>query len=522
MLKGTQPVIQKEQQKKGYLFVRLFIVLTCVLFGCSGCSTLPDSFVDLPPVSLPESTVSLPEEDTLNFTISYSATDSLSPYATTSRTNLDLAPLLFEGLTAMDMEWDVQTRLASSVTAQDATHIQAVLRTDIRFSDGSALTAADVVASFQLAKESPNYKVLLANVTGAEAQGETTVVFTLTAGDPHYMACLTFPITKQGSALIGSGPYVMQNTPPQLVKNPYYNGTVALETIYLRHLVDNEEMLRGLESGTIHYYFNDLSDGEVPRISNATTSVPLPSLIFLGINSHHKDLSNALVRTALSEAIDRSILCAYAFAGHAQPAVTPFSPNWKPVVEFKGYNTGENVAVAVAQLEQAGYNTRSDTAIENGKDLTLSLLYTGGNSFRREAAQLIKQQLEKTGITVELVDCSFDEYKNRLEDGDFDLYLGEVRLPANMSLSSLLTKGGAASFGIDSNGAGAQAFARYLSGETDLAAFCTAFAGDMPFIPVCYRQGIAAYNRNISQISPHAFNLFYDVGKWHVPSSVLE
>lgn len=91
-----------------------------------------------------------------------------------------------------------------------------------------------------------------------------------------------------------------------------------------------------------------------------------------------------------------------------------------------------------------------------------------------------------------------------------------------MSLSSLLTKGGAASFGIDSNGAGAQAYARYLSGETDLAAFCTAFAGDMPFIPVCYRQGIAAYNRNISQISPHGFNLFYDVGKWHVPSSVLE
>lgn len=113
---------------------------------------------------------------------------------------------------------------------------------------------------------------------------------------------------------------------------------------------------------------------------------------------------------------------------------------------------------------------------------------------------------------------SFSDLEKRLDKGDFDLYIGEIRLSANMSLSPLLTEGGAAAYGIDQAGAAAQAYAAYLAGEKTLADFCAAFVQDPPFLPLCWRQGIAAYDRNMSGVTPTAFDVYHGIEGWTLPS----
>ena len=489
------------------------------LLSLAGCSTLPKGAdqSSAPPASAPESTVSSPEEP-LDFTICYSSEDSLNPYKAKTQVNVLLASLLYDSLTVLDDQWQPQLSLAASVTKEDPRRYRVALRENAVFSDGSAVTAADVVSSFNQAKSSETYQALLLNLLSCTAEADE-VVFTLAAPDPQFSACLTFPILREGTddAPVGGGRYLLEKGErPRLIWNSHYEGEHSTDVIYLRYLADRDSMIRGLETGVVSYYFDDLSNGEIPRISTASASIQLPNLVFLGFNSENEHLSKPAVRRAIDAAVNRAGIADSSFAGRAVAAQSPFPPVWEPAVEIKGFETGENLDAAVAQLEQAGYNTKG--AAGQGETLSLTLLCSDSNSFRLAAAKQLEEQLEKAGIAVTVESMGFSDLEKRLEKGDFDLYIGEIRLTANMSLSPLLTEGGAAAYGINPEGAAAQAWSAYLAGEKTLADFCADFVEDSPFLPLCWRQGIAAYDRNMSGVTPTAFDVYYGLESWTLPS----
>lgn len=488
----------------------------------SGCATLPEGWKPAGDASSAPS-ASAPASVPVTLTLSYSGEDTFNPYAAKTAVNLYFAGLLYEGLTAFDENLVPQPALAASVTAADPLKPVAALRTDARFSDGSVVTAADVAESFRLAKASANYAALLANVQSAQANKDGTVTFTLAARDRNYQACLSFPVLKAGTASakapVGTGPYVFRDgEEPSLEANSHARTAPATATVALKSLSDEAAILHGLESGMVSFYFSDLAGGEIPRTSSATMDVPLNYLVFLGFNSKKDGLSDASVRQALSAAVSRRELTQTAFAGRATPAPTPFPPFWGPAAEIKGFPESENIASAVAQLQKAGYNTTGESASadrDRGRNLSLELIVCQDNSFRRTAAQTVKSQLAKAGVEVTVTELAFSEYESRLSKGQFDLYIGEVRLTAAMSLRPFFS-GGDASWGIAADSAAAAAYAQYQAGALTLQECVDAFVQDVPFAPLCWRKGIAAYNRAVSGVSPHALNLYYRVEKWAV------
>lgn len=64
--------------------------------------------------------------------------------AAKTRVNLDLATLLYSGLTTLDESFTPQMAAATSVSSGDATHWTAVIREGALFSNGSQVTPADV------------------------------------------------------------------------------------------------------------------------------------------------------------------------------------------------------------------------------------------------------------------------------------------------------------------------------------------------------------------------------------------
>ena len=321
---------------------------------------------------------------------------------------------------------------------------------------------------------------------------------------------------EAGKAPVGGGPYVYRpgENSYTLEANGRSGKTLSIPSIRLLHLPDDVAMLHGLENGSISFYYSDLSSGDIPRTSHSSIQVPLNYLVFLGVNAGRGDLSSAAVRRALSNAIGRTEIAETAFAGRAQAAVTPFHPLWKPVVEMKGFSTVENLTQAVAELEAAGYNTKSGSVpSKNTKALTLELIYPTGNDFRKTTAELLTQQLAKANITLKATALEFSAYKDRLGKGDYDLYLGEIRLTGDMNLRPLLA-GGSASYGIQAAGAGAAAYGQYLAGGKTLAEFVEAFVQDVPYIPLCWRKGLAAYSRTMSHITPNASDIYYGIESW--------
>lgn len=496
-------------------FCALSAVLASLLWT-AGCTTLPKTVSSSSQTTSSKSTASGTSSGTAKtenkeFTLAYSSTDTLNPFKAATRNNLEICSLLYEGLTSMDSTLMPVMDLASSVSATSSTELTATLSPKAVFSDGTAVTADDVEASFELAKSSSNYRVLLSNVRSASAEGSGTIVFALSSPDPNALACLSFPVIKKGtdSSPVGSGRYVYKSgSSPTLKANSRNAAKPSISVIHLMDLPDGDSIVYALESGSISFSYTDLSDGEIPNTSGASVNVPLNYMVFLGVNANKTGLSDASVRTALSSAVDRTQIAASAFAGRAKATVSPFNPYWASASKLKGFETAENLTAAVAQLQKAGYNGTS------GNKLSLELVVSKGNSFYDAAAKLIKQQLANAGISVTVTALAYKDYCSRLKSGDFDLYLGEIRLPANMSLSSFFSSGGSTSWGIKTGGTSAAAYEKYRAGDNTLQEFTTTFVSDVPFIPLCWQEGMVSYNRSLTKVSPTAFDVFSNIEKW--------
>ena len=493
---------------------RLCAMLAAVCLLLCGCSDLPDVS---DPISDGVSAIDTPQTDTPErVAVAYSHDYTLNPYAAATVVNAQLSGLLYDSLTVIDAGLTPQLSLAAAVTPSDPTHLVVSLRAGAVFADGSAVTAGDVVTSFNEAKRSARYGALLSNVLSAGAdKKQGTVTFTLAAADPHYLAYFTFPVIKgstltaeKGQAPLGGGAYVLQSVDSgaQLVANPHYSPAPHYAAVELRHLPNHSARHYALASGEITYYYNDLTDGNLPGIVGANRAVPMNALLYVGVNGAHPALAVPQVRQAVSKLLDRAAVCTTAYASWAVPSAQPFHPQWSAMAAYAADPPADPEG-AIALLDGAGYVPRS------GKRLTLELIYSTDRTDRARVAELVRSQLEVGGVAVTLVPLTEAEYLQRLAAGQYDLYVGEIRLTADMSLRPLLM-GGAASYGVSRSGVAAVSYGQYLSGTLSLEEFLTAFDTDVPYIPVCWRHGLAAYDRRLTAITPTGYDPYSGFAAW--------
>lgn len=487
-------------------WICLLLTVLCVMssVGCAGQSDTSD------PVSDPSSLTGSDSSSPSTFAVPYSADDTLNPYAAATEVNLNLASLLYSGLFRLDGNFVPQMAMVQQCSQTDDTHIQVTLSGTV-FSDGSPVGIADVLASYRSARASANYKVLLDNVIAAQEE-KGRIVFTLRSPDPNAFACLTFPIYKAstatdevGQAPLGAGPYVLtyEEDTPSLTANPHATASLRYDTIGLRHLPNAERMYYGLTSGNITYYYNDLNTGDIPRVTGASAAVNMNALVFLGINSSREELSDSTVRRALSTLVDRKALAAATYAGWASAATAPFHPAWGAMADIRGVADTRDLASAVSMLEDAGYGTGADQ-----KKLSLELIYSNEGGFRTAAAERLRSEFEGAGIQLTVTPLTFAEYQSRLVAGRYDLYIGEIRMTANMDLTPLWQ------YGADKSGEAMAAYTQYRAGEKTLAEFCEVFSEQMPYIPLCWRCGFAAYDRRLATVTPHGYDSYYGIENW--------
>ncbi len=506
----------------------LVLILLCGLCACR------ENESDLSSLSENPSAVQTVD----GFTVAYNREDTLNPFAAKTELNVQLSGLLYETPVTIGENFMPQEAL-SAVKMPDPSHIITTVRAGAKFSDGTAVTAEDVRFSFEQAKSSENYAALLANFASVTVKGRD-VTFTLAKADINATANLVFPVVKRstvtdkaGQAPIGSGPYVYDAEKAVLVANPYYTDIPTFATIGLKHLVSETEVLQSLENGSIRYMYTDLS-GEIPRTLAKTSAVDLNRLTFLGVNSARPLTADPIFRKALSTAINRTALAANSYTGRALPATSPFHPKWQAAAGISTAPANDNAALAKQLLAEVLKKPITTTAATTGATVTattaatvsttaattaqttalrnFSLVYVTGNTCREAAVKMLTAAFADIGITVTPVPLHYADYLARLQSGDFDLYLGEIQLLPSMSLDPFLN-GGAASYGIYAPKTAA-AYNAWIRSEGELQAFVAAFGEEMPFIPLCWRQGLAAYSKAFSSVTPLAFHPYNGISEW--------
>lgn len=482
-------------------------------------------------------------------TLLYSAGDTFNPYTVKTDINRQICMLLYQPLVSLDNEFNPRYILAKTVKVKGKKCIVTIKKSV--FSDGTEITADDVVYSCRLAMKSKNsYSKKLYEVKSVSASNSNTIEFTLNKQDKYFANLLDFPIIKSESDTvadsdsviqppIGSGRYKVAKNKQSLVLNSKYSGKKSsIKKIMLINAPDSESVSHYAQIGAADMFYSDISDGEILRISGQKFDVNLNNLVYIGINRNNPTLNIYEIRQALSSGIDRSKICQNSYYNNALAATGFFNPVWSETSAVQNIQITQNKEITIENLEKIGYNRLDSKGIRknsNGYSLSFSLLVNSENRIRVAAAKAIASQLLEVGIKISVDEKPFKQYRNALKKGKFQLFLGEVKLTDNMDISCLVSEDGSAAFGLykkkdkdkadnksednkesaDNKTPDLSAIAPFevvkgfYSGKNTITDIAAVLQNDMPFVPVCYRTGVLFCNDNIENINSFSASDIY-------------
>jgi peptide/nickel transport system substrate-binding protein len=396
--------------------------------------------------------------------IYWQAASILNPYLSGGTKDLDASSVVLEPLARYDENGALVPFLAAEIptvanggVSEDLTSITWTLKEGLLWSDGTPVTAEDVVftAEYCLNEEMGcNAATNYADVASVEAIDDLTVKVTFAIPKPFPYGPFVSNVapiiqkaqfedcqgaraqecTEQNFGPIGTGPFVVTefraNDTVLYAANDNYrdpNKPFFSELIF-KGGGDAASAARAvLETGEADYAWNLQVEPEVLSamelagngkiVATFGTSVerlmvnftdPNPdlgdnrSLYTEGGDYAHPFLSDIAVREALSLAIDRNILVqvGYGQAGRPTCNVLP-----APAIYVSTANDGclkQDVERANQILDDAGWARGAD-GIREKDGVRLSILYqTSTNSVRQGTQALIKQMWEAIGVETEL------------------------------------------------------------------------------------------------------------------------
>ncbi|SDO09354.1 ABC transporter substrate-binding protein [Acetanaerobacterium elongatum] len=465
------------------------------------------------------------------FRIPYDSQDSLNPYLSTTTLNSVLSSLVYDSLVKLDKDFIPVMSLASDIQIE-GTVCTVTMKSGIRFSDGSDVTATDVKYSFDRMKEQGGaYAKRFANVAGYTIKSPTVLEINLSEPDHLFINLLDFPVIKSGTFKdtypIGCGRYVFgaSNDAGEITLsvNEYWHGSPVktLKTLLLTPFNYGDSLINSLKMGKINFAFSDLSQAQSStNMGSNPVQISLTNMVYLGINNTRGVTQTASFRKAISLAINREGLASEAFFSRAVPSAVPFNPSMYVTKELPNRVQADTEG-ANSILDTLGYTVRDDEGYrKNGNDrLTVNLLVNTENLYRTETAARIQQALKDVGIECTINEQNFERYTSLVQASDFDLYIGEVKLYANNDLSEFLKSEGALTYGGTANTDLYAAYTALRAGQTDYATFCSSFEEQSPFIPLVFRTGISGFTRTMSyNVKSSISDIFFNIEDWNYAS----
>ena len=489
--------------------ILIFVLLACLFSGCD------DTIVATEADTTPDRNIqTLNSSQTLN--LGYSKDDSLNPFFVTTDLNTDLTSLVFEPLFYIDDTFCAVNGLASSYSLS-GNKLTVKINTASAFSDGVQISSTDAVYSFNMAKQSSVYKNELTYITSALASSADTVVFTLSGNVRNAQDALTFPIVKSGTAKdsssvpVGTGlySYSVNGEAVTLDYNPYCKKPQPnITKIDLNALDSSSTLIHTLELGTIDAFFDDLSSGSYSQANASVTKTNLTNLVFLGMNSSSYGLSSSAVRQAVYYSINRQSIVTNSFKKYAVEAYTPYHPQWHILTESDYDISALTLDYSKAQslMKNAGFTEK----------INLKLIVYSGNNFKLAAAEEIKNNLENIGINITVSELTWDNYRLALTNGDYDFYIGEIKLPGSMDMSALFSDSKAV-YGVSASDTTGSAYTEFTSGNISLNAMTSSFLQNMPFAPICFRMGALIYSQDITPAADCDMgNAYKNIYEWNI------
>jgi peptide/nickel transport system substrate-binding protein len=396
--------------------------------------------------------------------IYWQAPSILNPYLSSGTKDVESASLTIEPLARYDETGKMVPYLAAEIptvgnggVSEDLTSITWTIADGMMWSDGTAVTSADVVFTGEYCMHPEGgcaQGAFFDGVESIEALDDMTVKVTFDQPKPNpygpfvggqspiiqkaqfenCMGAKAPECTAENFGPIGTGPFVVTdfrtNDVIQYEANPNYRDPAkpAFATVTFKGGGDATGAGRAvLETGEFDYAWNlqlapdviaKMEEGgkgkaiagfgplvERVEMNMTNPSSDLPEGERATVAHPHPFLSDMNVRKALSMAIDRELLVeiGYGKAGKVTCDLVPSPDNY---AANNDYCATQDIAGANALLDEAGWVKGAD-GIRAKDGVKISILYqTSTNAVRQDFQALIKQWWNEIGVETELRNLS--------------------------------------------------------------------------------------------------------------------
>jgi len=374
---------------------------------------------------------------------------------------------IFESLLSRNpdsLEWE--GLIANSwQTSKDGLTITFDMRSDVKFSDGKALTAEDVVFTFNFIMDeriaAPRDRAYLEKIDKVTAADKYSVIFEFK--EPYFNALslagslkilpkhfyqiyLTKPqvFNESKGLLLGSGPYRIKDpkgwTPDQgiieLGRNPRYWAPVSssFDRIIWKIIENDSARLTTFRNQEIDMYSSRpieykklLNDKQlIKRTQHFNYMNPVSGYSYIAWNQKRQNKSTRFkdkrVRQAMTYLTDRDRLNKEIWLGYAETAISPFSPRSKQhdkSLKPRKYNP----AKAKELLLQAGYkDSDGDGVLEDkqGHDFSFEMIYSQDSEDSKRMVLFLKDLYARAGIILKPKPSEWSVMIDLLTSRDFD------------------------------------------------------------------------------------------------------
>ena len=414
----------------------LCLLLTVSLLGCGKEQEyIPtgDALVIEGETVAPTEEAEVPDQ---HLELAYYPADSMNPFKANNYANRVLFSLVYQGLFAVDRNYQPVPMLCKSYTMTEDMRTYTFYLENATFSDGGKVTIEDVYASLETAMKSSIYSGRFVHVAAMSVTEEGGISFRLDTAMETFPMLLDVPIVKaeevDAERPVGTGPYYYENAANGLRLRKRGDWWCTSDLLVTASAIPLQEVDSVLTQRDAFEFSNvglacadPCSDAYVDyRCDYELWEVDNGTMLYLACNTQSKIFGKEKIRSVLTYAIDRETIANTYYRGFGQAstlAASPSSPYYnKQLADRYAYNL-EKFTQVLSDEYMLGASIKF---VVNRED-----------SLRVRVAREIAQTLRDCGLVVELTELSTKGFRETLTYGMYDLYLGQTKLSPNMDLT---------------------------------------------------------------------------------------
>ncbi len=481
--------------------------------------------------------------------LSMRTTQTLNPIINEDASVDKILHLIFEPLLKIDENHRAVPSIAKSwYFSEDGLNLTMNLDDNHYWHDGKRVTAEDVVFTINAIKNAGDntvYKKCAENIASASASGSNTVNITFASVFSGNIYYLTFPVipahcysgnmaeSEYNMKPVGSGPYKFDSfviaKELNLLKADI---SCYIDAVKVLITPDKDSDLYSFDQGVIDCISADETD--MGRYDNSETikryEYTTSYYDFIGFNFNSVILSDLNIRKAIAFALPKEAVIEGVYLNHAVAADTPVSPKaWYYEPETAQYEY--NLATAKTLLNSSGWtDANQDNILEKSidgqsQDLNLRIMVNTENEERKQVAKRLSEELRAIGINTSIDEVPFADYVKRLEEGNFDLFIGGWQLSSVPDMTFMFGSNGYGNYTgynretMDTLLAAAYGAVGEEAVKTSYSALQKYIAEDLPYISLVFRNSAVFTDESVyGEIKPMEDNIFDSIASWFIKS----